>query len=127
MIAGGLTPRQAECLSVIADLTVDDISPSYEDIAKALNLKSRSGVHRLLTKLRERGYVTWSPDRARTIRPAPTTFDPNELLVMSSAELRRGVALIAGILAHRDGEAQAARAFGNIHDRLLHLPRKARP
>jgi len=44
------------------------ISPSFEDMKNALGLKSKSGIHRHLTSLVERGFVERLPNRARAIR-----------------------------------------------------------
>lgn len=65
----GLTPRQAEVLQFIHDhQTRTGAAPSYREIAKALSLKSISGIHRLVYGLAERGAVTLSPGRNRTTR-----------------------------------------------------------
>lgn len=64
----GLTPRMAQCLAVIRDLTVDGVPPSYTQIQIALGLASKSGVHSLLSQLRERGKLDWDHARPRSIR-----------------------------------------------------------
>lgn len=64
----GLTERQSECLAFIRDaLAVSDVSPSFGEIGEALGLASKSGVHRLVHGLAERGYIKFLPDRRRTI------------------------------------------------------------
>ena len=64
----GLTMRQAETLRFIEAFIVEHgFSPSYVEIAAATGIKHRSGVHRIVYELRERGVVTLLPDRARSI------------------------------------------------------------
>lgn len=66
---GGLTRRQADCLDFIKFYMEDSdgLSPSYEDIMVALDLKSKSGVHRLVAALEERGRIVRLPNRSRAI------------------------------------------------------------
>ena len=43
------------------------ISPSFEEMKEALDLKSKSGVHRLISALEERGFLRRLPNRARAL------------------------------------------------------------
>ena len=43
------------------------ISPSFEEMKEALDLKSKSGVHRLISALEERGFIRRLPNRARAL------------------------------------------------------------
>ena len=43
------------------------VSPSFEEMKEALNLKSKSGIHRLITALEERGFIKRLPHRARAL------------------------------------------------------------
>ena len=53
-----LTARQAELLSYIADgIRTTGRSPTYDQLTEAMNIRSRSNIHRLVTELEERGYV----------------------------------------------------------------------
>ena len=55
-------------LSVLIDHFEDhDVPPSFEELCAALDLKSKSGIHRLLSGLEERGYIRRLPNRARAI------------------------------------------------------------
>jgi SOS-response transcriptional repressor LexA len=72
----GLTPRQADCARAIEDLTARlGYTPSLDELRQALGLKSRSNVHRLVAKLRERGWLEPAKkyaERALVMtRPAP--------------------------------------------------------
>lgn len=63
-----LTKKQRELLIYIHDhMTEDDIAPSFEEMKEALGLKSKSGIHRLITGLVERGYLERLPHRARAL------------------------------------------------------------
>lgn len=60
----GLTPRQAECLLFIeARLMLTRVCPSYDEIRLHLGSKSKSGVHRLVDGLVERGYLRRGPGK----------------------------------------------------------------
>lgn len=63
-----LTRKQNELLLYIRDrLTEDGVSPSFEEMKDALALKSKSGVHRLISALEERGFIRRLPNRARAL------------------------------------------------------------
>jgi repressor LexA len=63
-----LTKKQHELLTFIAArLRETGFSPSFEEMKEALNLKSKSGIHRLITALEERGFIRRLPHRARAL------------------------------------------------------------
>jgi len=63
-----LTRKQKELLLLIRDrLAVDGIPPSFDEMKAALGLKSKSGIHRLITGLEERGFIRRLPHRARAL------------------------------------------------------------
>ncbi len=63
-----LTKKQLELLIFINDrIKIGSISPSFEEMREALNLKSKSGIHRLISGLEERGFIERLPHRARAI------------------------------------------------------------
>lgn len=63
-----LTKKQKDLLLFIHDhMSDDDIAPSFEEMKEALGLKSKSGIHRLITGLVERGYIERLPHRARAL------------------------------------------------------------
>jgi repressor LexA len=76
-----LTAKQRELLLFIDQrLGETGISPSFDEMREALDLKSKSGVHRLISALEERGFIRRLPNRARALevvklpetRPAAT-------------------------------------------------------
>ncbi|MGL4541397.1 MAG: LexA family protein, partial [Polymorphobacter sp.] len=63
-----LTRKQNDLLRFIhARLAGDGVSPSFEEMKEALALKSKSGVHRLINALEERGFIRRLPNRARAL------------------------------------------------------------
>ena len=65
-----LTNKQNQLLSFLIErLEQDGISPSYEEICLELNLKSKSGIHRIVKALEERGYIKHLQNKARAIAP----------------------------------------------------------
>ena len=84
-----LTRKQHELLCFINDrLGETGVSPSFEEMKEALDLKSKSGVHRLISALEERNFIRRLPNRARaleilrlpdamkTAKPAPAKGKP---------------------------------------------------
>jgi repressor LexA len=63
-----LTRKQHELLCFINDrLNETGVSPSFEEMKEALDLKSKSGVHRLISALEERNFIRRLPNRARAL------------------------------------------------------------
>ena len=94
-----LTKKQFELLKYIdSHLKIYGVSPSFDEMKHALGLKSKSGIHRLITGLEERGFIRRLPHRARaleilklpeTIENTPTNisgFSPNVIDVGETFE-----------------------------------------
>lgn len=63
-----LTRKQHELLLFIHQhLQKNGVSPSFDEMKEALALKSKSGIHRLITGLEERGFIRRLPHRARAV------------------------------------------------------------
>ena len=63
-----LTVKQRELLLFIdQQLKVSGVSPSFDEMREALDLKSKSGVHRLISALEERQFIRRLPNRARAL------------------------------------------------------------
>jgi repressor LexA len=63
-----LTRKQHQLLTYIdKTLRESGVSPSYDEMKAALDLKSKSGIHRLITGLEERGFIRRLPHRARAL------------------------------------------------------------
>jgi repressor LexA len=63
-----LTRKQLELLLFVNQrLKEEGVPPSFEEMKEALNLQSKSGVHRLIVALEERGFIKRMPNRARAL------------------------------------------------------------
>ena len=74
-----LTRKQFELLRFIHErLKEAGVPPSFDEMKDALDLRSKSGIHRLITALEERGFIRRLPNRARAIEviKLPESVDP---------------------------------------------------
>ncbi|MDO5612085.1 MAG: transcriptional repressor LexA [Paracoccus sp. (in: a-proteobacteria)] len=63
-----LTKKQIELLDFIQKrMARDGVPPSFDEMKDALDLRSKSGIHRLITALEERGFIRRLPHRARAL------------------------------------------------------------
>jgi len=63
-----LTRKQFELLRFVHErLTETGVPPSFDEMKDALDLRSKSGIHRLITALEERGFIRRLPNRARAL------------------------------------------------------------
>ena len=63
-----LTKKQKNLLLFInKKLRSSGVSPSYEEMKQSLNLKSKSGIHRLISALEERGFIKRLAHKARAL------------------------------------------------------------
>ena len=84
-----LTKRQHELLLLIdRRLREDGVSPSFEEMKDAVGLKSKSGIHRLITALEERGFIRRLPNRARALEVLrlPETAEANVSMLKPATE-----------------------------------------
>src|SRR5947199_10534941 len=82
-----LTKKQRELLIFINQrLTSTGVSPSFDEMKDALFLKSKSGIHRLVSGLEERGFIRRLPHRARALE---VTRLPEESAVAAPSERAR--------------------------------------
>ena len=87
-----LTSKQKELLLFIHDrMQADGVPPSFDEMKDALDLKSKSGIHRLITALVDRGFIRRLPHRARAIEvlKLPETSSVAVPAVSASPEPRR--------------------------------------
>ncbi|WP_298673506.1 transcriptional repressor LexA [uncultured Sphingomonas sp.] len=83
-----LTKKQHELICFIHDrLAESGVSPSFEEMKDALELKSKSGVHRLISALEERGFLRRLPNRARALEVVkmPERIEPRRATAQSQA------------------------------------------
>lgn len=63
-----LTRKQLELLTFIKTrMDADGVPPSFDEMKEALDLRSKSGIHRLITALEERGFIRRLAHRARAL------------------------------------------------------------
>lgn len=81
-----LTRKQHELLMYVNQCLINDgVSPSFDEMKDALGLRSKSGIHRLITALEERSFIRRLPHRARALEvlklpdsvTAPNSFAPS--------------------------------------------------
>src|SRR5271170_3728223 len=100
-----LTKKQKELLLLIRDrLAAEGVPPSFDEMKEALGLRSKSGIHRLITGLEERGFIKRLPHRARALEilRLPEDVEPLKSSVGKSARKTRlpaGMPDIAAIAA----------------------------
>ena len=74
-----LTRKQRELLLFIERKLKDDqVCPSFEEMKSALNLKSKSGIHRLVSALEERGFIRRLVNKARALEVIKSASDTTE-------------------------------------------------
>lgn len=83
MVNDMLTPKQHELLMFIHErLRESGVAPSFDEMKEALNLKSKSGIHRLIGALEDRGFIRKLPHKARAMEilrlPDETTPSENK-------------------------------------------------
>ena len=68
-----LTKKQKELFDYLSNyIAKNSISPSFEEMKNAVNLKSKSGIHRLITSLEQRGFITRLKHKARAMEVTKT-------------------------------------------------------
>ena len=125
-----LTRKQHELLSFIdSHLKESGVSPSFEEMKEALSLRSKSGVHRLISALEERGFLRRHHHRARALevvrlpenmahQPLPVRRDPLRPAAPPAfvPNVIRGdfTARLPGVRAAADAAAVSLPLYGRI-------------
>ena len=92
-ICSMLTKKQKNLLLFINKrLRSSGVSPSYEEMKQSLNLKSKSGIHRLISALEERGFIRRLPHKARALEviKLPETASANDIYNSFSPSVIKG-------------------------------------
>ena len=112
-----LTKKQKELFVYLRDyISSNDISPSFEEMKNAVNLKSKSGIHRLITSLEQRGYIKRLKHKARAME-ITKELQNNISTVTSSENSFLNIPLVGSIAA---GEAIEAI---NSSDSMISVPK----
>jgi len=93
LICSMLTKKQKNLLLFInKKLRSSGISPSYEEMKESLNLKSKSGIHRLISALEERGFIKRLAHKARALEVVklPETASANDIYNSFSPSVIKG-------------------------------------
>jgi SOS-response transcriptional repressor LexA len=97
-----MTRQQSRLLQFIADYQREhggDVSPSLDEMGRALGLRSKAGIHRLLTRLEDAGRIARNPHRARSVRLVdPTVTVPEFRAIVLRLAEREGIASTVGLL-----------------------------
>jgi len=112
-----LTKKQKELFVYLNDyISSNDISPSFEEMKNAVNLKSKSGIHRLITSLEQRGYIKRLKHKARAMEI--TKVLPNQNLNnRDNKENFLNIPLVGSIAAGEPIEAI------NSSDSMISIPK----
>ena len=112
-----LTKKQKELFVYLRDyISSNDISPSFEEMKNAVNLKSKSGIHRLITSLEQRGYIKRLKHKARAME-ITKELQNNSSTVTNAENSFLNIPLVGSIAA---GEAIEAI---NSSDSMISVPK----
>lgn len=105
-----MTPKQAQLLVFIERCILEGsgVCPSYDEMAAHLGLKAKSGIHRMLTRLEERGYIRRRFATARSI-----------VIVKSSVPTAKQLEHLVSRLADEEGPARATAALLELAEKIM--------
>ena len=114
-----LTKKQKELFVYLNNyISSNEISPSFEEMKNAVNLKSKSGIHRLITSLEQRGYIKRLKHKARAMEITKDLPNNNvKTINYAKEESFLSIPLVGAIAA---GEAIEAI---NSSDSMISIPR----
>ena len=113
-----LTSKQKELLIFINERVKDTgVPPSFDEMKAALDLRSKSGIHRLITALEERGFIRRLPHRARALEIIKL---PDALLEDAGRKARFNPSVIEGGGSART--AQLTPPPNYVHDNAVSIP-----
>ena len=111
-----LTRKQKDLLLFIHErMQQGDVAPSFEEMKEALGLKSKSGIHRLISALVERGYLERLPHRARAleVRKLPEGYAPAANDASPAASVSRNIRAVQD-MANDGVMAEVIPLYGKI-------------
>ena len=115
-----LTRKQHELLMFINErLKESGIPPSFDEMKDALDLKSKSGIHRLIKALEERGFIRRLPNRARALEVVklPDSMNPS----LGGRKARFEPSVIEGTLG-KVSNPPARQSVGDDYARPISIP-----
>lgn len=109
-----LTRKQYELLNFIHErLESTGVSPSFDEMKDALNLRSKSGIHRLISGLEERGFIRRLPHRARALEVLKLPENMTQAVTTGPNVVRPDFGGSTAPVA-QDGEVVALPIYGKI-------------
>ena len=115
-----LTKKQKELFYYLKDyISSNEICPSFEEMKNAVNLKSKSGIHRLITSLEQRGYIKRLKHKARAMEI--TKEFPNKNIstnITNNEESFLNIPLIGSIAA-----GEAIEAINSSDSSMISIPK----
>ncbi|MFK4809094.1 transcriptional repressor LexA [Devosia neptuniae] len=115
-----LTRKQHELLMFIHErMKESGIPPSFDEMKDALDLASKSGIHRLITALEERGFIRRLPNRARALEVVklPDSMNPS----LGGRKARFEPSVIEGTLG-KVSNPPARQSVGDDYARPISIP-----
>ncbi len=112
-----LTRKQKDLLLFIHErMQQGDVAPSFEEMKEALGLKSKSGIHRLISALVERGYLERLPHRARAleVRKLPEGYAPAANDTSPAASVSRNIRAVQDMANDSGVMAEIIPLYGKI-------------
>ena len=111
-----LTRKQHELLAfLVASSQKSDVTPSFDEMRKAVGLASKSGIHRLVSALEERGYIRRLANKARAIEILRTPSDM-QMNITASNETDNVIRPAFGSPASVKNTKQADSSLGKVID-----------
>tara|TARA_B100000029_G_scaffold480358_1_gene528319 strand:+ start:119 stop:754 length:636 start_codon:yes stop_codon:yes gene_type:complete len=116
-----LTSKQLKLLNYLKESFKNNrVSPSFEEMKNALGLKSKSGIHRLITALEERGFIKRLHNKARAIKIITTNEEISHKISNSSADHAENVKVYGKIAAGTPVEAiENPEGYMNIPSEMI--------
>jgi len=115
-----LTRKQHELLTFIdGRIRAEGVSPSFEEMKEAVNLSSKSGIHRLLSALQERGFIRRLPNRARALEVVRMPDTPARPVPMAANDGTHSIPLYGRVAAGVPIEAIAGISTLDVPTALL--------
>ncbi len=112
-----LTRKQRDLLLLIHErMASGEVAPSFEEMKEALGLRSKSGIHRLISALVERGYLERLPHRARAlqVKRLPEGYQPSEKDQTQAAALIRNTQPLQNDTAEQPSSSVSVPLYGKI-------------
>lgn len=122
-----MSPEQSRFLATLKRLTVDGVSPSYDELCNELGFASRSSINRLIHMLERDGHIVvvsrGGRARGSYIIVDDLAYTPAALSRLSDDTLKGLIVHASGLLSHRQGAADVDAMLKRVGDRLSCRPR----